>query len=390
MKRREFLAGLSASIPFFSFLSACRTEEGLYSNFEVNFSGKVLVIGAGASGLAAGYILERYGIDFEIIEASGLIGGRVKRTDDFVDVPIDLGAEWIHEDPYVLTSLIDDPTIDADIEVVPYSPDTVSIYSDGELSRANFGANYYSEYKFKRTTWHSFLENYIAKDIMDRVRLNSPVASIDYSGDQAVVTDEAGNTYTGDRVLVTVPIKILQGDSISFTPALPESKTQAINQVNIPPGLKVSIEFSEKFYPDITLMGLEANQLYIDGVFRKEAQSNVMTMFFVSDEASRFTDLDDDDAIIEAVLAELDEVFDGKASENYIQHIVQNWSAEPYIQGAYSFDYSGDETEIIAVLGEPVENKIFFSGEACSSDNTATVPGAMQSAYAAVEVILRG
>jgi hypothetical protein len=33
---------------------------------------------------------------------------------------------------------------------------------------------------------------------------------------------------------------------------------------------------------------------------------------------------------------DLDEMFDGLDSENYLQHIIQNCSDEPYIQEAYS------------------------------------------------------
>ena len=38
---------------------------------------KVLIIGAGAAGLAAGHALAQRGIDFQILEASDRIGGRL-------------------------------------------------------------------------------------------------------------------------------------------------------------------------------------------------------------------------------------------------------------------------------------------------------------------------
>ena len=58
-----------------------------------------------------------------------------------------------------------------------------------------------------------------------------------------------------DRVLVTVPDKILQGDTITFDPAFPASKSRAIDDVYVPAGIGVFIEFGEKFYPDLTLVG---------------------------------------------------------------------------------------------------------------------------------------
>ena len=70
-----------------------------------NFEGKVIIIGAGASGLAAAKILQRNNIDYLILEASNRYGGRLKENKTLADFPIDLGAEWIHHLPAVLNSL---------------------------------------------------------------------------------------------------------------------------------------------------------------------------------------------------------------------------------------------------------------------------------------------
>ena len=63
----------------------------------------VIVIGAGAAGLFAGCTLAFLGIDCTILEASDNFGGRVQElpAGDFVNVPLDLGAEWIHVNPRV-------------------------------------------------------------------------------------------------------------------------------------------------------------------------------------------------------------------------------------------------------------------------------------------------
>jgi len=58
---------------------------------------KILIIGAGIAGITAGKILRDRNIDFEILEASAVYGGRIKKIDNFADFPIDLGAEWIHK-----------------------------------------------------------------------------------------------------------------------------------------------------------------------------------------------------------------------------------------------------------------------------------------------------
>ena len=57
----------------------------------------IVVIGAGAAGLAAAGVLRRAGVDVLVLEARERIGGRVftHRADD-TPLPIELGAEFVH------------------------------------------------------------------------------------------------------------------------------------------------------------------------------------------------------------------------------------------------------------------------------------------------------
>ncbi len=70
------------------------------------FEGNIIIVGAGASGLAAAKKLEENGISYQILEATDKFGGRIQKNEDFADFPIDLGAEWIHEDKLILNYLI--------------------------------------------------------------------------------------------------------------------------------------------------------------------------------------------------------------------------------------------------------------------------------------------
>ena len=53
----------------------------------------VIIIGAGASGVTAASELFRQGIDFVIVEATEMVGGRV-RTGHFAGYNVELGANW--------------------------------------------------------------------------------------------------------------------------------------------------------------------------------------------------------------------------------------------------------------------------------------------------------
>ena len=57
---------------------------------------KVLIIGAGLSGLVAAKILANTGFGVTVLEARERIGGRIW-TDHSLGAPVDLGASWIHD-----------------------------------------------------------------------------------------------------------------------------------------------------------------------------------------------------------------------------------------------------------------------------------------------------
>ncbi|WP_168224652.1 FAD-dependent oxidoreductase [Rhodoferax aquaticus] len=58
--------------------------------------GRVIVIGAGVSGLAAAQRLRSAGMDVLVLEARDRIGGRVFTQTHWQGPAIDLGASWIH------------------------------------------------------------------------------------------------------------------------------------------------------------------------------------------------------------------------------------------------------------------------------------------------------
>lgn len=386
---------MGIGFPFLSnFISACGRDEFVVPDFQTDFSGKVVIIGAGAAGLAAGYLLQRYNVDFQIIEASSVYGGRVKRTANFVDFPIDLGAEWIHASPAILAEIIDDPGVNANLDFITYNPQTFQAWNGEKWTNHNYASNFYSEYKFKNTTWYGFFEKYIAPEFLDKIVYNQPIETVDYSGNQVILKTEDNNFYEADKVIITAPIKVLQSDIITFLPELPSTMSTAINSISMDDGLKVFIEFEEKFYPDLFVVGrfLQSlsgdDKIFYDAAFRKDSNRNVLGLFTINSQAAPYIALGSDQAIFEKIMEELDEMFDGKASQNYIQHVVQNWSKEPYIKGSYSYNFENNQEETVNTIKAGLEDKVFFAGEGLSIDNQATVQGACESGYAAVEMIL--
>lgn len=80
------------------------------------------------------------------------------------------------------------------------------------------------------------------------IELNTPVSKIDYTGDLVVVTATNGKTYEADKVIVTVPLTILQTDKIQFNPPLAAEKTSAIKRLGVGHMDKLWLEFPAAFW----------------------------------------------------------------------------------------------------------------------------------------------
>lgn len=77
-----------------------------------NDSSDVIVIGAGVAGLVAARALCDAGLNVTILEARERVGGRIYTTrDDAQDLPIELGAEFIHGRPKEIQKIIEDANL---------------------------------------------------------------------------------------------------------------------------------------------------------------------------------------------------------------------------------------------------------------------------------------
>ena len=352
---------------------------------------KVLIIGAGAAGITAGHLLAERGIDFEILEASSTHGGRVRKLEGFADFPIDLGGEWIHTwigaKPTAFTSLLDGN--DSRFPTVVDKPDSVSIWNIGTLREANWIRHLPApkDLKFADATWFDAIDTLATPEVLARTRFNTAVTGIDYRGEDVQVTTDDGEVYVADRVLITVPISMLQRETITFTPALPADKTAEIDKEEMPGGLKVFIEFAERFYPDVlhvdgflSNIGID-NAVYYNAAYGKQSSQHMLGLFAQGAKAERYLANTTDDGLFDYVLAELDEIFDGQASKHYVKHVVQDWTREPFIMGSYSQRKASAKK-----LAEPVANRLYFAGEAMNPNGkTIAIHGACESAYSAVE-----
>jgi monoamine oxidase len=441
MQRRDFikhssLLTIGGLLLPSTMLTACRKER-LFE--DINYDGKVIVIGAGAAGLYAGYILKSKGIDFTILEASSVYGGRMGQLNGFADYSIDTGAQWMHGRNSIIADLVKTKNIKItedesglsywfNNQVVNTLPKDPFIFENDNLPdisfkdyahQQGFGAEYDKiieaiagdqgatasklscywnskdeekwvsgdeDFKFSET-YFDVIEKYIAQEVKSNIILNSQITSLDYRAEKIVLKDSLNNSYVSNKVIITVPISILKLNEITFNPALPAEKIDAFSKFGMGPGMKVFMKFSSKFYEDV-LYGGAVCAAYVDDTVGKTTSDHVLLAFVMGDQAANLHALGNDISITNALLQELDIVYGGQATAAFISSSVHDYTSKPFIKGAYGYSTigMGNARQIAA---KPVADKLFFAGEAMNiNGHHQTVHGAVESGYKAVMDIL--
>ena len=359
-------------------------------NIENEFQGNVIIVGAGASGLAAAKKLEEEGISYQILEATDKLGGRIQKNENFADFPIDLGAEWIHEDKSILNFLIDQPGNEPNVETILYQPMNVQQVVDNIISQIpneemiDYYAGYITEYKFKNTTWYDFIHENFAQNIEQNIIYNARITTINYTGDQVVLTTENGMEYKADKVILTVSIGVLRSNAITFNPPLPAKKITAIQDIEFLPGFKLFMRFSDQFYPDVISSETSSGETtYYDAAYGKESQDHVLGLLSTGISAQEYYLLGNSDSIVSSVIQELDGYFNGLASQNYLgSYIYEDWGQQTYTQGTWTSDFQAASADLRASLND----KVYFAGETYNShgiwpvDGFYIIRGSVQSA----------
>ncbi|MEM7385167.1 MAG: NAD(P)/FAD-dependent oxidoreductase [Verrucomicrobiota bacterium] len=443
MNRRHFLK--QSTVSALGLYLTGRASYGGDLNINTSFDGRVLIVGAGPAGLFAGCVLKANGIDYSILEASGRVGGRIKRNTTFADFAIDLGAEWMHGDRSVLgdltrrnglqtfedtseerfwyqnqlrTSLPGDvrtivdqsvfertdggnrSLLDYAINRMGVDPDAANLIESAAGARGapardiGVEATRLDEYQWSsgltdfkfRDGLATAITDTLVSEVQDQVVLNAAVEKIEYSGDTVRVQCTNGITHSGHHVILTVPITMLKKRRITFTPALPDTKLAAIDRIGMGPGMKVFLKFRTKFF-DENLSGGDLSPFYYEASYGKNTSELVYVAFVMGDKAAHLSSLGD--GAIPALLDELDGIYDGAAGANYIDGFVQDWSKEPFIEGAYSYAAVSMRSTDRETVSIPVANKLFFAGEAThTSGHSQTVHGAMETGQREVERVL--
>lgn len=454
MHRRDFLK-LLGMVLFGSAATACGGSNS--TGEPVSGNRRILVIGAGLAGLAAALELKRYGHEVVVVDARDRIGGRIWTSTKWPDVPLDLGASWIHGvrgNP--LTELADDIQAtrlttsyaraitystsgqvlseseidglaqlreqllravrtaqkrDPDVSVrqateqltqqYPASSEAarmINFVLSGEIeheysgSAAQLSAHWYDSDKAFEGNDVLFeqgfrvITDYLARDI--QVVLGQVVKQIDWDQSQVrVLTQKA--EYTADCVVVTLPLGVLQGKSVRFTPELPAEKRNAIEKLGMGVLNKCYLRFSDAFWPDdvdwLEYISAEHGQ-WTEWVSLKRVANMPILLGFNAADYGREIEALSDQQIVASAMRTLKIVFGARIPEP-VDYQITRWATDPFALGSYSYNALGSTPAMRSVLAKPLSNRLFFAGEASHKDYFGTAHGAYLSGLRAAKEI---
>ncbi len=407
----------------------------------INMGGKnrVIVVGAGAAGLAAARELCAAGRQVTILEARDRIGGRVSTSrDSRLPVPAELGAEFVHGRPPELWKILSSGALNA-CEVLGehwFREDGRLLRAEGSglgevftkmrgyaepdrsfaefLRDANVEAPWAAAYVegfnaafSSRIGVQSILRDEAAAqaiegdrsfrvmDGYDRIaqallpaqaalHLNTPVDQIRWRAGGAEVF-AGGHVYEADKVVITAPLPLLQQRVIRMMPEPPRI-VEAANRLEMGQALRVTFCFRERFWEEqADFSFLHSREGAVPTWWSTRPVYAPVLVAWAAGPKFR-PNLNIHDAVVS--LAGALGVPEALIESQIVTTCHHDWHRDPYAQGAYSYTPAG-AMDAHAILSEPVESTLYFAGEHTDTGGHAgTVHGAMASGYRAASQIL--
>lgn len=210
-----------------------------------------------------------------------------------------------------------------------------------------------------------------------------------------VIARTPAEEYLAPRAIVTLPLGVLKSNSVVFSPALPE-KQNAMSFLEMGPVIRVSLCFQEKFWERDPEMSDLSFLFTDDPQFPTWWTSNplpypMLTGWAAGPYAGVHAGRSKDDIVRSAVqsLARIMKVAEPELRKQMAGSFTHDWQGDPFSRGAYSYASVGG-MDAAKALATPVENTLYFAGEATNSDGyNGTVHGAIATGYRAAEELLQ-
>lgn len=404
--RREFIRRSLILSAGASLIISCEDNENIPSNPISSSPGmlssngnakKIIVIGAGMSGLVAAYELVRVGHDVTILEARDRIGGRVLTIrSPFSNNHFAEGGAARIKPSHNLTlgyanhfNLNLDPFYATSGDYVNMSNGNREIISNNTYLNTSYGSILRNEY-LKIRGGSDLLPRsfYNSSALNNKIYLGVPVTSIHQQNNNVTVQTSNGNQFIADRVLCTVPITVL--NKIQFTPPLsPEKQTAMNGGYRYAPSTRVYMQFQNRFWENESLNGW-GNSDIPEEIWQPTwdlAGSTGIIMSYLRWTAAQEMDALSEEERINYILSRWENIFPGAAS-SLQSGMSQSWAEEEWSKGAWASPTGSQDAALANHIGL-AEDRIHFAGEHASDDH-GWMQGALFSGLRAAAEINEG
>lgn len=404
----------------------------------------VIVIGAGAAGIAAAHQFKAAGRRAIVLEARDRVGGRAF-TDASLGPAYDAGAMFIHwaeRNPWVQiardlgVATSDEswgggfrvfaggqPMADADrqrrrgafgqidrrLETVDLAkrdvsirdllgdlgPDLAPIASSGLLLSIGEESERISARDYQRL-WAgddllvpSGYGNLVAQHGAGLdIRLNQPVSEIRWDGPGVSVTTPAG-TLRAQACIVTVPVGVLKAGAIRFTPALPARTRDALDGIGMGALTKIALKVEgDRFGISPGTSFLEAGSPKRLMNFDLFPEGKDLIVAFCGGDHARELSAAGPAATRDHLTTLLSSMIGSDIRKAVTGISFPAWWTDPFARGSYSVCLPGREAAR-EQLAEPIGGRLFIAGEATAGGGAMTVGGATLAGRAAAAAVAR-
>ncbi|MGC2779483.1 MAG: NAD(P)/FAD-dependent oxidoreductase [Bradyrhizobium sp.] len=400
----------------------------------------IAIIGAGAAGLGAAHALQGKDVSFILLEARDRIGGRAHTIMASPDVTFDLGCGWLHSaDRNSFVAIAEQLSFSIDKSRPPWRDqayDAAFLRAEREdfiraldgffirtAKAAKSGRDApASDYLESGNRWNGMIdaictylngceldqmslldfEAYEDTELNWRVRsgygalvaaygaglpiaLNCNVTLIDHSDKRIRLTTSQG-TLTAGKVIVTVPTNLIADEALRFVPALPAKMEAA---AGLPLGLDnkvmLALDGWEHLPRDSGMRGRSSTARV--GSFQLRPFGQPCIEGFYGGSFAREIEAAGEGALTAQAIDDVAALLGNDIRSSLRPLAESRWGADPFARGAYSHALPG-HADKRAVLAAPVDDRLFFAGEATPSDFFSTAHGARDSGERAAQEAL--
>uniref|UniRef100_H2MF43 Amine oxidase n=2 Tax=Oryzias latipes TaxID=8090 RepID=H2MF43_ORYLA len=231
----------------------------------------------------------------------------------------------------------------------------------------------------------------MAKELGERVKLESPVYRIDQTGDLVVVETVNKETYMARYVIVATPPGL--NLKMHFSPELPPLRNQLIHRVPMGSVIKCMVYYKENFWRKKGYCGTMVIEeegapigLTLDDT-KPDGTVPAIMGFILARKSRKLVSLTKEERL-KRICEIYSRVLGSEEALHPVHYEEKNWCEEEYSGGCYTAYFPpGILTQFGKVLREPV-GRLFFAGTETATEWSGYMEGAVQAGERAAREIM--